>query len=67
MKSDIKIQNDLKSKSKKELIKEIIKLNNGNGKSTNKIALNESSELNKLIVENTHDGIMIIGDDYIIE
>jgi PAS domain S-box-containing protein len=58
---------ELESKSKSELIKEILALRNANGNSKSKIDINRSEELSKLIVDNSHDGIMIIGDDYEVE
>lgn len=62
MKVDENILKVLGSKTKVELIEEILKLKNGNGKSNpiNRIDINKSKELSKLIVENSHLGIFII-------
>ena len=62
------VYKSLNKKTKKELIEELICHKNGNGKSTKyKIEINNLNELSNLIVENSHDGIMIIGEDYRIE
>lgn len=69
MKVTENFNSDLKLKTKEELIEEILLLKEKNSKSKllNKIDIGEVAELNHLIVENSHDGIMIIGDSYKIE
>jgi len=69
MKIDDKIFQELNSGNKEELVEELIEQKSRDGKSTlfKKLDLNSSGELSKLIVENSHDGIMIIGNNYIIE
>lgn len=61
----------LLNKSKKELIDEIIDLTNknGNGKSYyfKNFNLESTLELDKLIIENARDGIMIIGDNFNVD
>lgn len=64
------INKDLVKKTKHELINELVSLKNGNGKNhseKHQPEINSSDELSKLIVENSHDGILIIGDNYKIE
>ncbi|MCB0750055.1 MAG: PAS domain-containing protein, partial [Ignavibacteriae bacterium] len=69
MKSNGSLISDLELRSKEELIEEISKLKSmvENFQSINSIDFNKSVELSSLIVENSHDGIMIIGDNYFIE
>jgi PAS domain S-box-containing protein len=60
--------NKLEKLTKAELIKEIVALKK-NGVSrlnSDPISLKEAAEMNLLIVENSHDGIMIIDDNYTI-
>ena len=58
--------NKLKKLTKSELIEEVIALkNNGLSKSPKiPIDVKETAEMNQLIIENSHDGIMIIDDNY---
>ena len=58
--------NKLKKLTKSELIEEVIALkSNGLSKSLkNSIDIKETAEMNQLIIENSHDGIMIIDDNY---
>ena len=60
---------ELSRKTKSELIEELLASNNGNGKShqKNEIHFKNSSKLSNLIVENSHDGIMIIDSNQKIE
>lgn len=60
--------NKLKKLTKKDLINEIVAIkNNGVSKlQLDSIGIKEAAEMNQLIVENSHDGIMIIDDNYII-
>ena len=69
MKRAEKTYNQLAKKTKTELIEEIFKLKNGNNssKKTSISNFSESDNLSKLIVENSNDAIIIVGDNFIIE
>lgn len=60
--------NKLNKLTKEELVKEIVALkNNGVSKLiSDSLDSKEAAEMNQLIVENSHDGIMIIDDNYLI-
>jgi PAS domain S-box-containing protein len=69
MRIDKVFQDDISSKTKDELIEEVLKLrkNFSTKKNHGSQEYNKTNKLSTLIVENSHDGIMIIGDDFKIE
>ncbi len=69
MKNTTKTYNQLVKKTKKELIEEILNLKNGNDFSKNNSGAKfyPSDDVSKLIVENSNDAIIIVGDEFEIE
>lgn len=61
------IPSNLESKTKAELIEEIYKLKSENKNTFVEADFKKSAEFSQLIVDNSHDGIMIIDDNYKIE